>query len=1310
MFKNKIIILSYFIICTITIDASDYYFKRISIEEGLSQPGINSIMRDHHGTLWIATRLGLNKIARNEIKSYFYHSNDQNSLSGNYIYKVCEDDQRNLWIVTNGGLSLYNNEKDNFDTKLTGRIRAITPVEDGVLFGGFTAIYHFSYDTKEIERLPLKNNDKTDNHILKDYLITYLKPINDTIILVGTETEGIFTYNRKSYEFFPLINDKIDPLSAVLYDSERNEIYLSILQDGLRCYALDGVLKRHYTTKNSSLSNNIILDLEKHDGKVWIATDGGGIDILNRETEDFTNYHHIPGDINSLPVNSITVLYSDNNDNLWAGTVRDGVFLFKETYIKTYKDITLGSNKGLSEKAVISLYEDKNKDLWIGTDGGGINKFDAKTETFTHHLKTYGDKVVSITDYAENLLLVSLYGKGVFIYNTIKQEYIPFTIIDEKTNEDECFSGFVPFCHKISSDKLLILAKNAYMYNPEKHQFRKLYSNTEPFHLHALQLVFSDNDRSFMTKGNTVYTLENKGDLITELLVLDENEYVNSVCYEKSKNRLWIASTGGLMFYDINTEKLSKIETNLFSQISYMYLDINNRLWINASNMLFSYDIKTEKFMIWDDSDGFLPNDILTYYVKPSSFDYIYMGGTNGLVRIDKNIDYEVNPIISFMIQDIEWDGKLYPGYQFYKNKKISIPENYSSLKIRVNLNEKDLFRNILFRFRINSEANNSIVESYSNMLNLTSLGPGAYSIYVSCMTKSGNWTEEFSLIAFEITPPFYKRSWFIIGLLLMIISIASLVMLQLMKRDKRRLRWKMAMHQQELNEDKIHFLTNVSHELRTPLTLIYAPLKRILDNAKGNEISLTKNQLENVFRQANHMKGIINWVLEYDKNTRLSQNMSLSFFDINQLIKSVVNDFAQEFGEKFIKINLELDESLVPLEMDDTKIKVVISNLIMNALKFSDPESKVIIRTFIHHGLMRVEVEDEGIGLEGIDTNKLFTRFYQGKHERHGSGIGLAYCKDIIETHRGRIGAKEHKPKGTIVFFELPYQVESSPNFLPQETENKSALDFFAENKIGEQYDLSSYIALIVDDNKDFKDYLESELKPLFKKLFIASDGKEALDITKNIQPDIIISDVMMPIMNGYEFCKAVKEQIEISHIPIILLTAKGDIDSQKLGYKLGADSYISKPFDIELLISVIRNQLSKKETIKQRYLQNIIPLDPELSTSSNSDEMFLKKLNAYIKMNFHKSDFDVRMVVDHMAMSRASLYNKMKNVVGLGLSDYINKFRIAAACVLLEQTEKTIADIAFETGFTSQGYFSTAFKLATGKSPSLYRLSKKR
>lgn len=1266
---------------------TEYYFKRISIEHGLSQSGVTTMVRDHKGLLWIGTRQGINRVDRNHLKKYM----------DDYIFQLLEDTQQNLWAITPKGVLRYNPDEDTFLPIINQQLFSICMTKKGVYFGGYAAIYQYDYTSKKIERLPLRKDTLAKD---KECLITHLLPIDDDTVLAGTESDGLYLYSFKNEFLKAFITENASPLSSLYYDSKRKEVLFSVFQKGLFRYHISGEFIGNYHTQNSSLPNDIILDIKPYKNNIWLATDGGGVSVFNPSDQRFFNIQHSAGNVHSIPVNSITVLYEDPNHNMWAGTVRDGVFLFKETYIKTYTDSALGSNNGLSERAVISLYEAPNGILWIGTDGGGINAFNPQTEHFTHHLNTYTDKVSSITYFSPNELLISLYSKGLFVYHTITRKYTPFLLRDETTNQQECHTGFTPFVYRISDDLILITAKNTYLYRLSNKQFTKISFAPNVAPKIALQLKAEVGNILYLSKGNTLYQMDVQHPDLKFFLSLENECNISAVCYDSTQNTFWIATDKGLFSYTLSNKKLVNVATeNLFRQISYMQLDNAQRLWINASNVLFSYHIPDKKIMIWDDNDGFLPNEVLTGYVQTKASPYIYMAGVGGLAKINKAIRSGENTPPLLFLQNIELNGKIYSTHNFPKE----IPPYFNSLKINVGLNEKDMFRRLLFRFKIKNKEQTSIIETYDNRLDISLLSVGKYQVAVACMTQNGSWTPDTSLLSFEVLPVWYQRTWFFVSVSLLLLAITAGVIWGYLRRKKQQLKWQIALHQQELNEDKIQFLTNVSHELRTPLTLIYAPLKRLLsDNNTSTLPPAQKTQLEGAFRQANTMKNIINWILDYNRSTSLENTLSKTYTDLNHLITDCCKDFEQEFESKHIQLDLQLDKNLPPTALDAAKIRVVLSNLLMNAVKFSNERASIRLRSSHTLEMVRFQVENTGIGLQNIDPDKLFSRFQQGKHQQGGSGIGLAYCKELVEKHDGRIGAYDEGTQ-TIFYVELPYA--NSNNVLEKFDNEKTDTQVPEKTVVS---DMSLYSLLLVDDNTDFLNYLYCEVRPLFKNVLKAVNGEEALLLLKTHQPDLIVSDVMMPIMNGYQLCKEVKEQLNISHIPIILLTAKSDGESQKIGYKLGADAYLSKPFDIDLLLSVIGNLLKQKELIKQRYEKEVLLPSPALTTISNADEQFMMKLNQLIKKRYNEIDLDANNIAEAMAMSRASLYNKMKQITGLGIAEYLNKYRIEVACQLLKTTDLSISDIATDIGFNSSKYFSTAFKLATGLSPREYRNNK--
>ena len=1271
----------------------DYYFKRLSIEHGLSHATVNTILRDHRGRLWVGTALGLNAVDRGNIKRYFYPSVEQPSSQVGAVMGLYEGRDHLLWALTNRGLYCYNAADDAFSEKISRPICAVGEVNGGLLFGGYSALYRWDYATHTLTRLPFLKQGLPKG----DYLITFLQQIDYNTLLVGTESNGIYTYSLRDSRLHPLIVKGEMVLSAIFWDRNRRELWCSLYDQGLFRYNRWGRLLVHYDTSNSALANNIVLTIQQHHGRLWVGTDGGGISVIDSRENTFTTIRHIPGDAHSLPVNSIKTLYEDTYGNLWAGTVRDGLFAFKETHIRTYTDATLGSTNGLSDRVVISLFGDADGRLWVGTDGGGLNELNPSTGVFTHHLNTYNDKIVSITNLSPTDLLVSRYGHGLAVYHTQRRTYSPFPIVDAHVNDEECRSGFVPTAYRISPQTILILARNVYFYETAHHRFTKLHFARGTMPRMSLQMMLADGI-TLLAKDNCLYRLDVQGN-IRLLVTLRNDLQITAVCRKSGADQLWIATSGGLYTGSLShPQKIHKVAGNLFCRISAMQFDDRDRLWINASNMLFSYDTRNHRCMIWDDADGFLPNDILTHTMALPSSPYLYMGGINGLVKIDKRISADTHDPMTLYLQAVEYNGRRYTAETFPRE----ISQHFNSLHIHVTVNENDVFRHVLFRYRLQGEQLNSVTESYRAEFGIPSLAPGDYTVSVACMTKSGSWTAEKPLVAFRVLPPWYRRPWFFILVLALLTAIGTLTMGVIIRRNRQRMKWKMALHQQALHEDKIEFLTNISHELRTPLTLIYAPLKRLLMGSDATFTPSQRQQLERVFRQAGYMKNIINWVLEYDKTTSLPNALTLTFADINHLLEEVVDDFVQEFAEKHVRLVMDLDRTLRPLEMDRAKIRVVVSNLLMNALKFSREDTDVRLCTSLNAGWLRVQVEDHGVGLAHLDRERLFTRFYQGRIRKLGSGIGLAYCREIVEQHGGKIAAKDNPGGGTIMFFTLPYRQATTAEVPNAQAPNAAEP---ASSGATHMLDLSAFSVLVVDDNTEFLDFLQTALQPQFRRVFRARDGEAALHVLRQQQPDLVVSDVMMPVMDGYQLCQTIKEDIEISHIPVVLLTAKNDTESQKIGYKLGADAYIAKPFDVELLVSVIETQLRRRELFRQKYQHDPLPPSPHQTTISNADEQFMRKLQSAIKAGYADAAFDTAQVADALGMSRASLYNKMKQLTGLGVSEFINRYRIHVASALLKETDKPVADIAFETGFASARYFSTAFKTATGQTPSAFR-----
>lgn len=1287
-----------FFVLSTKAEQQDYYFRQISLEQGLSQSRVQCIYRDHQGVIWIGTKWGLNSYDQSELKSYFHDREQPNSLPDNFIRFITEDRLGDLYVSTNKGIAIYNKAENQFQPlKYNGKpfnAWSYLQIGDNFLFGGEETLYQYNLRDKSITTIfPDIDGDK-----LK--CINRIFQWSPDVLITSSKKDGLWMYDliKKKMYRCPFVKER--EINTIFVDSQ-NRLWVSFYGKGIACYSKEGKRLFSLSTKNSGLNNDIIFDFLEKDNQLWIATDGGGINILDFQTMKFSYLKHISDDEQSLPNNSIYRLYKDQMDNIWIGSIHGGLFAIKKVFIKTYKDVPLNNPNGVSERTVVSIFEDKDTLLWIGTDGGGINSFDQKTNTFHHYPTTYGEKVTSITDFSENELLLSCFNKGVFTFNKRTAQMQPFPIINDSISKREFSSGDLVNLYA-TKDNIYILGAKVYIYNKHTRQTSILYAPQIDIQRQiAMQAIYSDDTHLYLMGTNNLFKLNFKTNELSSLVNMKEGDDFTSACRD-DKGNFWIGSNFGLLFYNKQTGKTEKIHTNLFNSVSSLAYDKKGKVWIGAQNMFFAYIINEKRFVILDESDGVPSNELIFTPIPALRTPNLYMGGTMGLVRINTDIIFESNSSPILKLLEVKLNGKS--TLKQVNNNCISIPWNHSSFNIKVIADEKNSFRKHLFRYVITGK-DKMVIESYLQTLELGTLASGEYTISVSCDTSNGEWSQPTEILTIIVSPPWWKSTWFIILCIFFAFLVAGVVFFSLIRKKENRLKREMREHEKKIYEEKIRFLINISHELRTPLTLIYASLKRILNKeVKQDELP---EYLQGAFKQANQMKDIINIVLDARKMEVGQEVLHISSHPLHKWIQEVAETFQTASKAKEIEITYDFDDSIQSIAYDDTKCKVVLSNLIMNALKYSPNQTRIVIKTIRTNESIQVHVQDQGIGLDNVDIKKLFTRFYQGKHNEGGSGIGLSYAKMLIDLHGGRMGAFNNKDRGATFFYEIPANLQEQEVSCPQHSYLNELLSSPEEEEKIESgaFSLQGYSLLIVEDKQDLREFLKNALKDKFKKIYQAENGLVALEVIKQQQPDIIVSDVMMPQMNGYQLCKEIKENLNISHIPVILLTARADSESQMLGYKLGADAYLPKPFEMEMLLSVIQNQMRNREYIKSRYRGNQFILSPQEATFSNADEQFMIKLNEMIDQNLSQPDLDVKFLTAQMAMSRTSLYNKIKELTGMGANDYINRRRIDKAIILLTQSGMSITEISEQVGFTYQRYFSTLFKEMKGMTPSQFR-----
>lgn len=1298
--KSIFFLLTFFLFIFLTSARAqqEYYYKQISLSEGLTQSTVRCILNDHRGFVWIGTKYGLNRFDRYELKSYFYSREHSNSLPGNQINFIIEDRDRNIWISTENGLVRYNSDTDDF-TRISYKgkpliVGSAVEFDNGVWFGGNGTVYKFSYNSA---------------HILEPQLITKIQP-NDIftgmklwkkdIILLRTRRNGVWMYNLSGKKLVkvPFIQDK--EIISMHIDSQQR-IWISPYGNGIKGYNKDGTIFAHFNSSNSNLTNNVVLDILEKDGGLWLGTDGGGISILDEKKSSFITLSNIPGNASSLPESSILTLYKDHENNIWAGSIRGGLIAIKPVFFHTYHEAPLNSKYGLSEKTVLSLYEDGNKMLWIGTDGGGVNRLDQKNLTFKHFPATYGLKVASITEFGADELLLSAFSKGIYIFNKVTGKIVPFMADFTRINQSK---GLAINLNKVDGDNVYLFTGEVFRYNLSDKRIFKVSDHNPSKPESSLLKIYSDTKVTYLFAAYGIFKFDHLSNKLSTVFTLKQRDNPLTAVCRDSKGTFWLANRDGLMYYNAREKKLTRVKTNLFESISSIVVDTENRLWIGARNMVFMYLIEEDKFVAFGESDGVIPNEFL---FKPSLVTRngnIYMGGVKGLLHINKNIPSlpSSSPVIELM--DLELNGVPLNTDKDGNSRSVAIPRNHSSLILRVMTREDDVFRKKMFRFEIKG-MDFKPIETYDHALTIGSLPQGDYRVIVSCSLKNGGWSKPFDVLKISISPPWFLSFWFLCLIFVITVAVVFFLYKAAITKRERKLQWKKKEYEQQTYEEKIRFLINISHELRTPLTLIYSPLRRILKE-KNIDLELAK-KLTGIYGQANHMKDIIDMVLDVRKIELGKERLKLETQDINTWVWNIGNTFSEEFEAKGVKLRYELDNDISSFSFDKQKCEIVLTNLLINALKFSPQNTETLVSTRMLGGFVQVAIRDQGIGLNNVDLNELFQSFYQGKHHFGGSGIGLSYSKILIEMHGGQIGAFNNTEIGSTFYFELPYgDTINVPNSKPDlksinTVQIENGLKHLTENELA----TNNYTLLIVEDEPSLRTFLKDNLCSQFKRIYEAGNGLEALKLLEKSPVDIIVSDVMMPEIDGFEFCRLLKENLTISHIPIILLTTQGDMQSRDIGYKLGADGYLSKPFDLDFLLTRLDNILKNRKLIKAKYRHNSLFIQPQDGTYSTADEKFIAKLNSLIVENLENPELDVDFLIDKMAMSRASLYSKLKSIGDIGVNDYINKLRLERAAHLLTSTDKSIMEITEVIGFANQRYFSTVFKEFYKMTPTQYR-----
>lgn len=1250
-----------------------YSWKVLSEDNGLTDNKITSMYKDSDGVVWIGTYNGLNMVIGNSIRQYL----DFEGLQNKVIWKILEDDKKNIWVQCNDKLYVLNKSEhtfikcDYYGTEL--KVYSICEVESGILIGSKNCIYKYDSSARSVSLIC-----KTDYNIVIDNIID----LHDGFYLLLNYSKGLFLYDSILNRITKISDDLSLYASGVCLD-DKLRLWIPTYNKGVinLDYLGNGKFSDFRVCRiNSEVNVYPLTVFQTSEGEILLGTDGQGIWKYGKYSDSFNRLENIKDkEIPSL--RSVSVMMEDEFKNLWVGNVRIGVCVFKNTGIYKWN-----INKSYYVVGCINI--DKFNRGFVGLDSGGFLELDIANSIVRDYNEMEQMKIVSMAEYGDSSLLLSAYNRGLFLFNKDKKIFKEIKLKD--IIHDDLFNG-QKICYVLSDTHGIRLMAGNKIYKMDDLRINDNYSTVNALGIgRVLPIYDSDNKSKYGIVYKNVVDLYSANDTCD---VLWQNDLpISAACYNSD------------VFYvaDYCSIKIIKGGSVIKSfpvnyKIKRICISENDVLTVFSDNRVCFYNIKTdEQWMI----DNIFYNKRLSCSYVIDKYGELLWGGVNGIYI--KHNDFISIPSFPKKVNLLymNLDNKL-----LGKEAVIELPFGYSNLNIKYSIAGKDFFSNINDRFILKGDNIELDLVGKDNSLDVYSLPFGTYKLfYIDPDIKELN--RHLFIMEFKVNRPLWLSTYAIITYSLVFMLLIYIIVKIINKRRENEYILAMKEHGKLAAEEKVRFLINISHELRTPLTLIYSPIKNLIQK---NDLSPELSQrLKKIYLQVKNMKDLIDLTLNARKSEVDTTAIILESININQWLKDLCEEFSLELEIRNIELKLELDTKNIVSLVDVNKCRIIISNIIMNAIKYGGDNNIIIVGTKFYDRSLRIFVEDRGPGINIEHKSEIFSRFYREYKDNDGYGIGLSYVKTLVEQHNGIIDVYNNELGGATFYIELPLEYNNIEKKVKDDIINSYHDDVKFDMKREVILENSRYSILLVDDEKEILNLLTEELSDDFRNVYRANNGEEALKLVCEKMPDIVVSDVMMPEMDGYELCSSIKNDIEISHIPVILLTARVDENSINVGYKCGADNYISKPFDVDSLKSIINGVILNREKVKGKYKSYLSSQHLKDATFSNADEKFVLKLEEFVEKNISDENLNIDSIALEIGVSKSLLHSKVKAILGVTVVNYITDKRISKAKELLLLDDLAMSQIAYDCGFSSQAYFTTVFKKNVGMTPLMYRKSK--
>lgn len=1332
-------------------------FTAITVKDGLMSNSIFAILKDRYGLMWFATTDGLNKYDGTNFTVYRNIPDDSASLRANEVLALHEDKAGNLWIGTGGGgLSLYNRRMNTFEhitfnnTGLTrdAVIKSICSDNRGKLWvATYARLYVMDIASRTISECYLPD---ANGNPVKTVVENLFEDSQDRI-WIATD-DGLFRYTIATNTFRRFLHRADDPASlgdnqvrAVAED--RSGMIWAGTRNGLS-RLLPGEQQfqtyRHMPGNDATLSDNAVTCITAdNDGLLWVGT-RNGLNALDIGTGKISTYHAEDGNIFSLTGKAISCAWFDKDGIYWFGTFMRGINKYdKNINLFGLKPSSTFKNNGGTPLIVTSFAENPSGNAFVATYDGGLYTFNHRNgQVAPVTLRLNGKPLPSLTIMAMHLLqsdklYIGTYGQGIIVWNTTtgatRQLAPPNTSGNQYINDIHCLA-------EDSRGNTWVGTNGAGVYVVHDEKVVATYS-PRPAGPHErllpingyIRAIVEDADKNVWigTHGGglavyqpdkdawTIYTQANSQ--------LPSNKVQSLLC--DSRGRIWVGTDGGgLSLFNKKQQAFARFTEKDGLQNTTIYQiveDLQGQLWLSTNTGISSMDPVARKFRNFGHYNGVQNSNFFHGSGIRLSGGEILFGGLEGInyfnpagLTVNRNVPRVLLTDLKVSNKSVVagTDAPIQEHISIAREVKLDYKQNFALSFVALNYT---LARQNLYAYQLEGVDKDWNYTGTNNTAAYTNLEPGNYVFHVKASNNDGVWNSAESRITIFVRPPFWRTTT---AYVLYVITIVGLVLysryrvlLGLRRKLAREQEQQQAKRLLELDRLKLRFLTNLSHDFRTPLSLIAGPIEQLIDGEKTNA---KLDKLFIVRRNAKRLLNLVNQLLDFRKLEEQEPTLQPSKGEFVSFVKDASESFRDLSERKHINFSFSSTIDHLVAFFDHDKVERILFNLLSNAFKFTleGGQISVVVETVPArkedgNTWVKLKVIDSGIGIPQEKLARIYDRFFQNDASaailNYGTGIGLSITREFVKIHGGDIGVESEPDNGTTFTIYLPLVVAAG-----------EAVDLVSSTPAASKANASTRVAvkeprkslpilLLVEDNEDFRFYLKDNLGNDYM-VIEADNGKEGWQKALAHHPQLIISDISMPEVNGIDMVNKLKADKRTSHIPVILLTALNDQQQQIKGLATGANDYITKPFDFEVLHAKVKSLLELNSAMKSTYGKQIT-ITPDVRVDS-SDEMLLQNITAFLEQNITNPQLSVEWLSKQFGMSRSTLYTKLFEITGQTPVEYIRSFRLDKATLLLEKSNMTIAEIGYHVGFTTPNYFARSFKHKFGILPSEYLAARRK